>query len=403
MPPDEKNRSQDGLEANGSEEPQIVDLYRSFSGGENREAGGYPGYSILSVWLGILILAGMVGFGFYQTRAWVEGVRKGMEQVSQENKLLLEGLDELLARADGSDQSASVEPSQADLSGQDTESADRRPSDNLSRRYKIYYRAKEGEDLALVSKKFGVSEDQLRLWNTLNPQDSLIPGQVLVINKSTSPEDQKRVARVFTPPDAGSPVAKKEESAPPETESAVAPSDTQEETAPAQGETALEETGIDEAETTKGTGEPVAPEAEEEIAETAEAAETGADEPFDKAPLAPDEEIIHTVQAGETLSEIGQVYGIPWQILAEYNHIDRPETLYEGQKLLVPGDPAQRTARRGDELTHTVLAGENLYRIGLKYGLSWEQIAKENNMSDAGLLYEGQVLKIPAARGGPEF
>jgi LysM repeat protein len=403
MPPNEKNRTQNGMGVSGSEEPHIVDLYRGLSGEEERKTGAYPGYSIISVWLGILILAGMLGFGFYQTRVWVEGVRKGLEQVSQENKLLLEGLDELLARADGSDQVAYLEPSRADKPVQGEENANKSLSDNLSRRYKIYYRTKEGESLAEVSEKFGVSEDQLRLWNTIKPKDSLIPGQVLVINKRTSPEDQATTVRVSTPPDADSLVAKRKEAAPVETEPepAEVPSNTQNETAPTQAEQALEGTGIDEVGLAKGTVEPVVPENEEEIPETAE---TAGGEPLEESPLAPDEEIIHTVQAGETLSEIGQVYGIPWQILAEYNHIDRPETLYEGQKLLVPGDAAQqRTANRVDELTHTVLAGENLYRIGLKYGISWEQIARENNMRDGGLLYEGQVLKIPAARGGPEF
>jgi len=33
-------------------------------------------------------------------------------------------------------------------------------SDNLAKKYKIYYRTKDGEDLGQISEKFGVSEEQ---------------------------------------------------------------------------------------------------------------------------------------------------------------------------------------------------------------------------------------------------
>jgi LysM repeat protein len=45
---------------------------------------------------------------------------------------------------------------------------------------------------------------------------------------------------------------------------------------------------------------------------------------------------------------------------------------------------------------HTVVAGENLYRIGLKYGLPWASIATANNLANPNLIYVGQVLCIPA-------
>jgi LysM repeat protein len=50
--------------------------------------------------------------------------------------------------------------------------------------------------------------------------------------------------------------------------------------------------------------------------------------------------------------------------------------------------------------THTVAAGENLYRIGLLYGLSWTEIAAANGLSDATNLTVGQVLIIPAPGEG---
>lgn len=44
--------------------------------------------------------------------------------------------------------------------------------------------------------------------------------------------------------------------------------------------------------------------------------------------------------------------------------------------------------------THTVRAGENLFRIGLLYGVQWPVLAQWNNLSNANLIYVGQVLCV---------
>ena len=45
---------------------------------------------------------------------------------------------------------------------------------------------------------------------------------------------------------------------------------------------------------------------------------------------------------------------------------------------------------------HTVRWGENLFRIGLQYNLTWTPIANANNLSNPNLIYTGQVLCIPS-------
>jgi LysM repeat protein len=47
--------------------------------------------------------------------------------------------------------------------------------------------------------------------------------------------------------------------------------------------------------------------------------------------------------------------------------------------------------------THTVAAGENLYRIGLLYGINWVDLAEANGITDPTSLYVGQVLVLPGA------
>lgn len=46
--------------------------------------------------------------------------------------------------------------------------------------------------------------------------------------------------------------------------------------------------------------------------------------------------------------------------------------------------------------THVVAAGENLYRIALRYGLTTDQLAAANGIANTAIVYVGQVLRVPA-------
>jgi LysM repeat protein len=53
---------------------------------------------------------------------------------------------------------------------------------------------------------------------------------------------------------------------------------------------------------------------------------------------------------------------------------------------------------------YTVVPGDNLFRIGVMFGIAWPQIAAANNLSNPSLIFPGQVLCIPssvAATPGP--
>jgi len=60
----------------------------------------------------------------------------------------------------------------------------------------------------------------------------------------------------------------------------------------------------------------------------------------------------------------------------------------------LPLEPSP-TPESGGEIIHTVQAGENLYRIGLQYGLSWVVIAEYNGIIDPNAITVGQELRIP--------
>lgn len=51
-------------------------------------------------------------------------------------------------------------------------------------------------------------------------------------------------------------------------------------------------------------------------------------------------------------------------------------------------------APTADQIVHTVQAGENLFRIGLKYGVSWTDIMEANQLASS-TIFAGQTLIIP--------
>ena len=109
----------------------------------------------------------------------------------------------------------------------------------------------------------------------------------------------------------------------------------------------------------------------------------------------------HVVQPGETLFMIGERYGIPWLDIARANGIGSPYWIVAGQKLSIPQEgavqpvaPTVPTAAAAGR-THIVQQGGNLFRIGLRYGMSWEAIAQASGISAPTQVYVGQKLVIP--------
>lgn len=122
---------------------------------------------------------------------------------------------------------------------------------------------------------------------------------------------------------------------------------------------------------------------------------------------------VHTVAAGENLYRIGLQYNVSWTTLAAHNNIVNPNSLQVGQQINIPAsgpgspgtpDPAV-TPTPTDETVYIVAPGDNLFLIGLRYGLDWTQIAEANGLVNPNFIQAGQVLKIPADQPGssPEF
>ena len=100
----------------------------------------------------------------------------------------------------------------------------------------------------------------------------------------------------------------------------------------------------------------------------------------------------HTVQPGENLFRIALHYGMTYQALAAANGIVNPDLIYVGQRLTIS---TEAPAVPAGERIHVVQPEENLFRIALKYGTTVEAIATANGISDVNFIYPGQRLRIP--------
>ncbi len=117
----------------------------------------------------------------------------------------------------------------------------------------------------------------------------------------------------------------------------------------------------------------------------------------------------HVVSRGETLSEIGDDYGLSWRAVADYNGIRDPRRVRAGTKLLIPVAQAagsvavpssvrpelvQRSGvARGNKIVHTVRRGESLWLIARAYDTRVADVKRWNGLrSDR--LSQGDTLDI---------
>jgi murein DD-endopeptidase MepM/ murein hydrolase activator NlpD len=97
---------------------------------------------------------------------------------------------------------------------------------------------------------------------------------------------------------------------------------------------------------------------------------------------------IHVVQRGETLFRIAQRYGVTVEQLALLNSISNPSNILVGQRLLVPSGESPLPE------THIVQPGETLATISALYNLTQEQLVALNNLTDPSQIYIGQTLVV---------
>jgi LysM repeat protein len=121
------------------------------------------------------------------------------------------------------------------------------------------------------------------------------------------------------------------------------------------------------------------------------------------APAAPGS---HTVQPGDTLSQIAARLGVSTSALAAANGITDHHKVVAGRQLVVPAGgrgtataaaPAAPVAGGG----HRVRSGETLSELAKRFGVSTSALAAANGISDVHSLAAGKVLTVPGRAATP--
>lgn len=121
--------------------------------------------------------------------------------------------------------------------------------------------------------------------------------------------------------------------------------------------------------------------------------------PFGGADVVSDTKI-YTVKAGDTLSTIASRYGVSVVRLKRANRLSG-DSLRIGDRLEIPTQVAVSDApkRVAQSRTHRVRSGESLYTIGKRYGVSVDRIKAANGLR-RNKIRVGQELVIPARSSG---
>ncbi|MBA3871685.1 MAG: LysM peptidoglycan-binding domain-containing protein, partial [Anaerolineae bacterium] len=115
----------------------------------------------------------------------------------------------------------------------------------------------------------------------------------------------------------------------------------------------------------------------------------------------------YVVKQGETLFKIATHFNLTTKQLAEANGITNPALIYAGQILKIPGasfanpttvapsPTTQPTAVPQATGTYTVQVGDTLYKIAVRFKTTTTKLMSLNNITNANIVYIGQVLKVP--------
>ena len=98
----------------------------------------------------------------------------------------------------------------------------------------------------------------------------------------------------------------------------------------------------------------------------------------------------YTVKSGDTLSGIGAKFGVSYQKIAADNNISNPNLIHPGQVLKIYTDQPQQPVYE----TYIVKSGDTLSEIAQQFRTTVNKIASDNGIKNVNLITIGQRLKI---------
>ena len=107
-------------------------------------------------------------------------------------------------------------------------------------------------------------------------------------------------------------------------------------------------------------------------------------------------EIIYTVERGNTLSQIARSYNVTVESLVELNNIQNPNLIYPGEKIRIKESDSDylNPVKNTNNEYYIVKSGDTLYSIARKNGTTVAQILQKNTIPNPNLIFPGQRIRL---------
>lgn len=105
--------------------------------------------------------------------------------------------------------------------------------------------------------------------------------------------------------------------------------------------------------------------------------------------------LAYTVEPGDTLANIAAAHDVTLDELLKVNDVDDPDLILPGQEIVIPGG-----GEGGSDAVHVVGEGETLDQIAAQYSSSTAAIAEANSIGNVDFIRIGQRLRIPGSNSG---
>ena len=103
--------------------------------------------------------------------------------------------------------------------------------------------------------------------------------------------------------------------------------------------------------------------------------------------------VTYAVKPGDTVSSIASQFGLMVADVLAWNDLGWRSVIYPGQTLTLVATAAAAPAAPASS-THTVIAGDTLFAIARKHGVSLDALLAANGMSRDSIIYPGQAISI---------
>lgn len=105
---------------------------------------------------------------------------------------------------------------------------------------------------------------------------------------------------------------------------------------------------------------------------------------------------VYTVVRGDTLSEIALKYDTTVSNLVKLNNISNPNLIYPGQKIIIYNNV--NLPNECGKTFYTIKRGDTLTKIAKKFDTTISAIVSLNNIKNANLIYAGETIRVPNCR-----